>query len=88
MRESFPDPSQFEKSSKYYDGGATEESPRWFCVDVKLMRALATPIPLALLKQHKEGALKEMALFRMSRLSVQPVTREQWDFVLGLEEKE
>jgi hypothetical protein len=42
-------------------------------------------ISLEELKGHKEGALKDMALFRQSRLSVQPVAAAEWEFILGLE---
>jgi predicted RNA-binding protein with PUA-like domain len=87
VKESYPDPTQFDKKSKYYDATSSEQNPRWFCVDVKLERKLETPVTLAELKEHAEGALSGMALFKMKRLSVQPVSAEEWEFVLGLEGK-
>lgn len=87
VKESYPDPTQFDKKSEYYDATSSEESPRWFCVDVKLVRKLEDPVTLAELKEHAEGALFGMALFKMKRLSVQPVSAEEWEFVLGLEGK-
>ncbi len=42
-------------------------------------------ITLEELKTHKGGALSEMALFKQSRLSVQPVAAAEWEFILGLE---
>jgi predicted RNA-binding protein with PUA-like domain len=87
VKESYPDPTQFDRKSEYYDASSTEENPRWFCVDVKLERKLEAPVTLAALKQHAEGALNGMALFKMKRLSVQPVSAEEWQFVLELEGK-
>jgi predicted RNA-binding protein with PUA-like domain len=86
VKESYPDPTQYDKKSEYYDASATKENPKWFCVDVQLERKLEQPVTLAELKTHAEGALSGMALFRMSRLSVQPVSAEEWAFVLGLEQ--
>ena len=51
------------------------------------VRRLARLVSLQELKQHSEAALKGMALLSKGRLSVQPVTQEQWDFVLGLEDR-
>lgn len=86
-REAYPDPSQFDRKAKYYDATAAEDNPRWFCVDVTLERKLQSPITLARLKQEANGALANMALFKMKRLSVQPVSAAEWEYVLGLEEK-
>lgn len=52
------------------------------------VRGLRRPITLEELKGHKAGALSSMALFTTARLSVQPVSRQEWDFVLGLERQE
>lgn len=51
------------------------------------VRRLARLVSLQELKQHSEAELKGMALLSKGRLSVQPVTRQQWDFVLGLEDR-
>jgi predicted RNA-binding protein with PUA-like domain len=85
VKESYPDPTQFDKKSEYYDAKATLEEPRWFCVDVKLERKLEKPVTLLELKGYSEKELSGMALFRMSRLSVQPVSAEEWEFILGIE---
>eukprot|EP00887_Chlorella_sp_A99_P001711 scaffold8.g1711.t1 len=74
VREAYPDPSQFDPGSKYYDASCEREAPKW------------VQIPLEELKQHKGGALSSMALFRQGRLSVQPVTPAEWQFVLCLED--
>lgn len=51
------------------------------------VRRLARLVSLQELKQHSEAELEGMALLSKGRLSVQPVTRQQWDFVLGLEDR-
>ena len=84
----YPDPSQFKKSSKYYDEKATEETPRWFLVDVGYVRTLAQPIPLAEIREHSAALGEEFALIRKgARLSVLPVTSAQWKLLLSLEKK-
>jgi predicted RNA-binding protein with PUA-like domain len=87
VREAYPDHTQFDAKSEYHDPSAKPEAPRWFMVDCRLQRPLERQIPLEELKSHggPGGALADMALLRLGRLSVQPVTREQWEFVLALE---
>jgi predicted RNA-binding protein with PUA-like domain len=85
-RESYPDHTAFEPKEKYYDPKSDPENPRWFMVDVKYKRKLKRTITLRELKQYAEGALADMPLLRKgNRLSVMPVTADQWDFILGLE---
>jgi predicted RNA-binding protein with PUA-like domain len=82
--EAYPDPTQFDKKSDYYDAASKREEPRWSLVDVRYKRKLKRVIPLAELKDRKE--LDGFALLaRGNRLSVLPVTKPQWDFILGLE---
>ncbi len=70
--------------SDYFDAASKREEPRWFLVDVRFKRKLKRVIPLAELKDRKE--LDGFALLaRGNRLSVLPVTKQQWDFILGLE---
>jgi hypothetical protein len=57
-------------------------------VDFQLVRRLSRQITLEELKSHKDGSLAGMALFNRPRLSVQQVTQEEWQFVLGLEAQE
>jgi predicted RNA-binding protein with PUA-like domain len=61
---------------------STSDDPRWDCVDIRALAPLARPVTLAEIKAH-EG-LTEMALVRQARLSVQPVTAEEWRIVCGL----
>ena len=80
----YPDPTQFDKKSDYYDAASKREDPRWSLVDVKFKRKLKRVIPLAELKDRDE--LEGFALLaRGNRLSVLPVSKPQWDFILGLE---
>jgi predicted RNA-binding protein with PUA-like domain len=80
-----PDPTQFDKKSEYYDAKATQEKPIWFCTEVKFVTKFNHFIPLAELKTKKELA-NMVVLQKGSRLSIQPVTQKEFDFVhqLGL----
>ena len=80
----YPDPSQFDRTSDYYDAGSKPEEPRWFLVDVRFKRKLKRVIALTELKDRKELAGFPL-IARGNRLSVLPVTKTQWDFILGLE---
>jgi predicted RNA-binding protein with PUA-like domain len=66
-----------------YPDGTAEEGD-WSCVDLAPVKALAKPVPLETIKGDK--GLKEMALLRQSRLSVTPLTREQFERLLALAE--
>ena len=61
---------------------STAEDPRWECVDLRAVEALPRAVGLAEIKADPRFA--EMVLVRNSRLSVQPVTAEEWDAVLAL----
>ena len=85
-REGYPDPTAFDPNAKYYDPKSDPENPRWYMVDVKYKRKLKRTITLQELKPYADGPLKDMALLRKgNRLSVMPVSAEQWAFILGLE---
>ena len=82
----YPDPTQFEKTSKYFDSKATREQPRWELVDVRFVRRLARPVTLEEIRGHADALGEEFALIRKgSRLSVMPVTAAQWKLLVGLE---
>lgn len=84
VREGYPDFTAWDPESKYYDPKSTEENPRWFMVDVKFVRKFTRTISLTELKEHPE--LEGMLLLRKgNRLSITPVTKEQWDFINTLE---
>ena len=83
-REGYPDPTAFDPKDKHYDPKSDPENPRWFLVDVKYKRKLKRTIALSELKQNP--ALEEFALVRRgNRLSVMPVTEDQWEAILAME---
>lgn len=61
---------------------STTDDPRWDCVDIKALVPMARPVTLDQIKAHPE--LSDMVLVRNSRLSVQPVTPEQWRLICDL----
>lgn len=82
----YPDPTQFDRKSKYFDEKATREEPRWSLVDVGYVRTLKQPIPLETIRAHAAALGEDFALIRRgTRLSVLPVTAAQWKHLLGLE---
>ncbi len=81
----YPDPTAFDPRDKHYDPKSDPDNPRWYLVDVTFERKLDRVIPLTELKEHAER-LGDFALIRKgNRLSVMPVTKKQWDYVLKLE---
>ncbi|MCK6370133.1 MAG: EVE domain-containing protein [Gammaproteobacteria bacterium] len=82
-REAYPDPSQFDPGSPYFDPASRPDDPRWLMVDVRYRRRLPRAITLAELRTHRE--LAALALLRRgNRLSIMPVTGKQWQFILAL----
>lgn len=76
----YPDATQFDKQSKYFDEKATQETPRWFNVDVQLVKKI-THISLDEMRQHE--ALENMrTLQRGNRLSITPVDPAEWKYIL------
>jgi predicted RNA-binding protein with PUA-like domain len=82
----YPDPTQFDRKSPYFDAASTREQPRWHLVDVKYRRHLKRPILLAELRAN-EARLKGFKLFSAVRLSVMPVAPEHWERILALENR-
>ncbi|WP_386067919.1 EVE domain-containing protein [Tahibacter sp. UC22_41] len=82
--EAHPDPSQFDPKSDYYDPASKREEPRWLLVDVGYKRKLKRTITLAELKDKPQ--LQDLALVKKgNRLSVMPVSKSEWDYILSLE---
>jgi len=85
-RAAYPDASQFEPESPYYDPRATRDAPRWVNVNVKLLEK--TPlVSLTELRRHKPLA-KMRVLQRANRLSITPVTPEEWRYITKLAKSE
>ena len=86
VKEGYPDPTAFDASHHHYDAESDPQKPRWFMVDIKLDRKLKRVITLEELKQHASGKLKDLVILkRGNRLSVTPVTKADWQFILSLE---
>ena len=80
--DAYPDATQFDRKSPYYDAKATLEAPRWVNVDVTLVEKLRL-VPLALLRA--QPALARMRILqRGNRLSVTPVDPAEWAHVVKL----
>jgi len=78
----YPDVTQFEPKGKYYDPKATKDNPRWFNVDVKLVEK-SRLVPIA--QMRATAALADMVTLRKgNRLSITPVTAQEWAAVLKL----
>jgi predicted RNA-binding protein with PUA-like domain len=75
----YPDTSQFDKKSPYYDPASKPDKPRWYNVDVRIVRKTA-PVSLAELRRHPELA-KMRTLRRGNRLSITPVEPDEWKFI-------
>ena len=80
----YPDPTQFDPDAKYYDAKSDPDNPRWILVDVAYVKKLKRTITLTEIKAHPE--LGDMVLTRKgNRLSIMPVTEDEWEIILGME---
>ena len=78
----YPDATQFDPESPYYDAKASPEQPRWISVDVKGVRKTRL---LALAELRTIPALEDMVVLQKgSRLSITPVTAGQWQCLMAL----
>lgn len=82
-REAYPDHTQFDPESKYFDPTSSPEEPRWLMVDVKYVRDFSPPVTRDELK-GLPGLEKMVLLQKGSRLSVQPVTPGEWKIIAAL----
>jgi predicted RNA-binding protein with PUA-like domain len=82
VKEGYPDHTAFDKKTKYYDPKSDPANPRWFMVDIKLVKKFSEVISLQELKQIPE--LKDMVLLNNSRLSVQPVSKKEFELIKRL----
>ena len=83
---SYPDHFAWKKEHKYFDARSPKKAPKWFMVDVGFVEEFAATVPLATLKATK--GLDDMKVVQKgSRLSVQPVTKKEYDIVVRLGRK-
>ena len=81
----YPDHTAFDPQSKYFDAKSDPDDPRWVMVDVRFVRRTKRLISLDEIKQHAERLDGFPLIRRGNRLSIMPVSREHWDFILSLE---
>ena len=83
MREGYVDSSAFDPDSRYFDPKSDPENPAWCMVDIDFVTKLEQPVSRE--SMMSEPCLEEMMLLRRgARLSVQPVTKSEWDHILQM----
>ena len=83
VKESYADHTQFDSSNDHFDPKADPKKPTWFMVDIKLAKEFKNPVTLDLIKANPK--FKSMKLIqRGQRLSIQPVTKAEWDEILKM----
>jgi predicted RNA-binding protein with PUA-like domain len=81
VRTAYPDHTAFDPNSEHPDLSSTPEKPRWFMVDIQWVKKFSAVIPLSALKSYP--ALANMPLVKKgNRLSVMPVSHEEWQYIL------
>ena len=86
VRAGYPDHTAFDTGSKHFDAKSDPETPRWFMVDIKYIRHTQRLISLTELKAHAQ--LENMPLVRRgNRLSIMPVSKSEWEFILSIEDR-
>ncbi len=86
VREAYPDFTAFDPEDPHYDPKSKVESPTWVMVDIRWESTFAQPIALQILRGYRKLAKMEL-LRKGSRLSVQPVRKSEFEFILKLVEK-
>lgn len=87
ISEPYPDPSQFDKKSDYYDKGSSRDNPRWLAVDVKAVKKLKNAVTLEQIKREPEVQTMRLVQ-RGNRLSVMPVTKDEFEIIIKLSGEE
>jgi predicted RNA-binding protein with PUA-like domain len=82
VREAYPDPTAFDPAHHGFDEDSSPAKPTWYMVDLRAVEPLTSPVTLPMIKRTK--ALAQMALLRVGRLSVTPVTAAEWKAILEL----
>ena len=83
VREGYPDATAFDRKDPHFDPKSDPSDPTWYMVDVRAVEAFARPVTLAELR-HTKGLEKMVLLQKGSRLSIQPVTRREFEIVCRL----
>lgn len=77
VRAAYPDPTQFDPHSPYFDARSPRHRPRWVAVDVRLLKQFTRPVLRDQLRDTK-ATQQMLVLRRGQRLSIQPVTKQEW----------
>jgi predicted RNA-binding protein with PUA-like domain len=86
VRPGYPDDTAFDRRHPHHDPGSRADQPRWYMVDVRLVRRLRRIITLDELRKHEKTRLANLQLLRRgNRLSVMPIDEAHWHFILSLE---
>lgn len=85
VREAYPDFTQFDPASDYFDPSSKAENPAWLMVDIRLIRKLKRPVALQEIKENPALAQNKLVM-RGNRLSVFPVTKEDFDEIIRMSE--
>jgi predicted RNA-binding protein with PUA-like domain len=86
VRAGYPDPTAFDRRHHHYDPDSDPAQPRWYMVDVHLVRRLRRKITLIELRTHQDRELRDMWLLRRgNRLSITPLDIAHWNFILSIE---
>jgi predicted RNA-binding protein with PUA-like domain len=83
VREGYPDPFAFKKGHKYHDPSSSKDAPTWYTVDIGYVETFPAIVPLETLKSTK-GLENMMVTRKGSRLSIQPVTKAEFEIVTRL----
>jgi len=83
--EAYTDHTAFDANDPHFDPKSDPENPRWMMVDVRFKRKTKRPISLRELKEHADKLEGFRLIARGNRLSVMPVEKSHWDYVLSLE---
>jgi len=87
VKEGYPDFTAFDPDDAHFDPKSDPDKPRWMMVDVRFVKTLSRTISLRELKARQE--LVNMAVVRPgNRLSIMPVSADEWQFILGLEQQD
>jgi predicted RNA-binding protein with PUA-like domain len=82
VRAGHPDPTAFDRKDAHFDAGSDPKNPRWYQVEVRLLRKFGNPVTLDMLREHAKRELKDLLVLRRgNRLSVMPVTAVEWKFI-------
>jgi predicted RNA-binding protein with PUA-like domain len=82
VKEAYPDPTALDPKHDHFDPKSKAEHPSWFMVDIKAVEKLKRPVSLDEIKKTK--SLAGMALVRLGRLSVSPVTEAEWKTIIDM----